>query len=299
VTLDRLFVTGIGGCLVDPVTGGCDPARPAVAALANLDVPLVLCSSRPRREVELVSRLFGLATPMIVENGAALVVPDGHLQRGVPGGRPEREHQVLVLGPPRQRLREALAEIAAAARVEVRLVADLRPGDRPASGGGGWAPSSTVHDYVDPFLVEREQDAVALAREAETRGLRVARGEHALHLLGGADKGLALRTLLSLYEREGLRPRVVALGAWPTDLPMLRAAHRPIVLPGPAGRPDPQLAAGLPEAERARRGGPEGWNDAVLAVLTGRQLPAAGAERAPCGPDAGLPIRDVGLAARG
>ena len=52
---------------------------------------------------------------------------------------------------------------------------------------------------------------------------------------------------------------------------MLRAAHRPVVLPGPLGGVEPLLAAELPQAERAARGGPEGWNDAVLAVLTGRR----------------------------
>jgi hypothetical protein len=80
--------------------------------------------------------------------------------------------------------------------------------------------------------------------------------------------------LLSLYEREGRLPRAVALGTWQVDLPMLRAAHRPVVLPGPGGDVEPWLAAELPDAERAPRGGPEGWNDAVLAILTGRRLPA-------------------------
>jgi mannosyl-3-phosphoglycerate phosphatase len=206
VTLDRLFVSGIGGCLVDPVTHDYDPARPAVAALASLGVPLVLCSSRPRREVELVSRIFGLGAPMIVENGAALLVPDGHLPHGVPGGQRDGDHHVLLLGPPRQRLREALAVVAAAARVEVRLVADLPPGDRPVTGSPAGAPSSTAYEYTDPFLVEREPDAVALARVAEARGLRVARRERVLHLLGGADKGLALRTRCRSTSARGSAP---------------------------------------------------------------------------------------------
>jgi len=301
VTLNRLVVSSIDGGLVDPLTRDYDPARPAIAALATVGVPLVLCSSRPRAEVELVSRLFGLGAPVIVENGAALIVPDGHLPHGVPGGRRDGEHHVLLLGPPRQRLREALAEVAAAARVEVRLVADLPPGDRAASGGpaGFLARTSLHYEYTDPFLVEREEDAVALAREADARGLRVARGERFFYLFGGADKGLALRTLLSLYEREGERPRTVALGTWPVDLPMLQAAHRPIVLPGPAGCVEPQLAAGLPHAERATRGGPEGWNDAVLAVLTGRRLPAVSADDGRGGREAQAVERELRLAARG
>jgi len=95
-----------------------------------------------------------------------------------------------------------------------------------------------------------------------------------------------VRTLLSLYERDGSLPKAIALGVWELDLSMLRAAHRPVVLPGPGGGIEPRLAAALPRAERAPSGGPEGWNDAVLAVLTGRRLPTL-AGNAPGGRDAG------------
>ena len=90
-----------------------------------------------------------------------------------------------------------------------------------------------------------------------------------------------MRTLLSLYEREGRLPTAIALGAWQVDLPMLRAAHRPIVLPGPGGGVEPVLAAELKHAERARREGPEAWNDAVLTVLAGRRLPTVSPEAEP------------------
>lgn len=298
MTPDRVVVSGIDGGLLHPLTKDYDPARPAIAALARLGVPLVLCSSRPRAEVALVSRLFGLGAPMIVENGAALIVPAGHLLHGVPGGCWDGEYHVLQLGPPRERLREALAEVAAAARVEVRTVTDLRADDRFHRTGpaGPLAPTARGYEHTEPFVLEREEDAASLAREAEARGLKVARGERLLYLCGGADKGLAVRTLLSLYEREGGLPRAIALGTWQVDLPMLRAAHRPVVLPGPAGRLEPCLVAALPHAERAPRGGPEGWNDAVLAVLTGRHLPPVAPDGRPT--DDAPAIDGVGVAAR-
>jgi mannosyl-3-phosphoglycerate phosphatase len=258
VTPDRVVFSGVGGGLLQRDTLSYDPARPAIAALARLEVPLVLCSSRPRSEVMLVSRLLGLGAPMIVENGAALVVPAGHLRGGVPGGQWDGEFHVLSLGPPREALREALVEVAAAARVEVRV------------------PPAPDREHTEPFLLETEADASALAREAAARGLRVFRGETHYYLCGGADKGLAARMLLSLYEREGRLPRAIALGTWQVDLPMLRTVHRPVVLPGPGGRVESLLAAELPHGERALRGGPEGWNDAVLAILAGQRLPTLG-----------------------
>jgi mannosyl-3-phosphoglycerate phosphatase len=260
---DRVVFSGAGGGLLDRDTGSYEPARPAIAALARLGVPLVLCSSRPRHEIMLLWRLLGLGAPVIVENGAVLIVPDGHLRGGVPGGEWDGGFQVLRLGPRRETLREALLEVAAAARVEVRI------------------PAAPGREHSEPFLVETEKDAEALAREAAARGLRVVRGESLYHLCGGADKGLAVRTLLSLYQREGRLPTAIALGAWQLDLPMLRAVHRPVVLPGRGGGVEQRLAAELKHAERARRGGPEGWNDAVLAVLAGRRLPTVSPEARP------------------
>jgi mannosyl-3-phosphoglycerate phosphatase len=284
VTPDRIVVTGIDGALLDPLTRDYDPARPAVEVLARLGVPLVLCSGRTRAEVTFVARIFGLVdAPIIVENGAVLLVPQGHLRGGVPGGESDGEWDVLRLGPPRERLLCALREIAAAARVRVRLLSDLTSAEgarRPLPGSTlGLVPAPREH--TEPFLLEREEDAACLAREAESRGLRLDRGQSFWHLSGGADKGLAVRTLLSLYEREGRLPDSIGLGTWPMDLPMLRSVNRPIALPVAGGRLDPELAAGLPGAERAWQAGPHGWNDAVLSALSQRTLPriAAGTPR--------------------
>jgi mannosyl-3-phosphoglycerate phosphatase len=302
VTPERLVVSGIDGGLLDALTRDYDPARPAIAALAHLGVPLVLCSARTRAEVAFVSRIFGLGAPMIVENGALLLVPAGHLREGVPGGERDGEWHAIRQGPPRETLRLALEEITAAAAVRVRFLSEMTSAERLRQGtlASLLGPTPAAREYTEPFLLEREDDQETLARAAEARGFHLARGQSFWHLCGGADKGLAVRTLLALYEREGRAPEAIGLGCWQVDLPMLRAVQRPIVLPGPESRVEPTLAAGVPRAERAWQGGPRGWNDAVLAALTGRRLPSLsrGAGEPRLG-RASEPVRSGGVAARG
>ena len=265
MTPDRVVFSGAGGGLLDRETGSYEPARPAIAALARLGVPLVLCSSRtPRDHAALATARAGRARDRRERGGPDRA--DGHLRGGVPGGEWDGGFQVLRLGP-------RAGDPPGGAPPEV-----ARSG-RPRRGPG-FPPVPRGREHSEPFLVESEEDAAALAREAAARGLRVARGESLYHLCGGADKGLAVRTLLSLYQREGRLPTAIALGAWQVDLPMLRAVHRPVVCPGPAEEWSQLLAAELKHAERARRGGPEGWNDAVLTVLAGR----SSAHRLPGGP---------------
>lgn len=280
-TPHRVVVSGIDGGLLDPLTHGHDAARPALAALARLGVPLVLCTGRTRTEAAFVSRILGLNAPMIVENGAELLIPPGFLERGVPGAQWNGEHHVLHLGPRIETLRPLLRDLASAAGVRVRLLDELTSLERGRCAGlcRQLGPQAPLREYTAPFLFEDETAQWALGRVAQPRGLRLERGQGFWHLCGGASKGLAVRTLLALYERDGHLPDAIALGAWELDLSMLRAVHRPIVLPGPDGRVDSHLAEALPRAERAPAGGPEGWNEAVLTVLTGRRLPTLGQER--------------------
>jgi mannosyl-3-phosphoglycerate phosphatase len=290
VKRERVVVSGIDGGLLDPLTHDHDPARPAVAALASLGIPLVLCSARTRAEVALLWRVLGLAAPVVVENGAVLLIPDGHLRTGPPDAEWDGEWHVIRLGPHRDTLRHSLEEAAAAAGVQPRLLSQMTPEDRRrrAALEGLRAPAGDEREYAEPFLLDGDAEVSALTREAEARGLRLARGQRFWYLCGGADKGLAVRALLALYAREGSMPEAIGLGAWPIDLPMLRAVHRPIILPALGGEIDPSLAAGLPRAERASQGGPQGWNDAVLSALARRPVPAIAAPPARSEADGGF-----------
>jgi predicted mannosyl-3-phosphoglycerate phosphatase (HAD superfamily) len=85
-----------------------------------------------------------------------------------------------------------------------------------------------------------------------------------------------VRALLACYERIGLRFTSLGLGDAATDLSMLLAVDRPIVIPRRDGTLDPVLAVALSDAERAPAPGPAGWNAAVKTLLEGGRLPAVG-----------------------
>ena len=221
---------------------------------------------------------------MIAENGAVLLVPEGHLRHGVPGSERDGEWHVLRLGPPRETLHHSIEQIAAAAGVRVRFLSDMARGERPREGtlASLLGPLPAVREHTEPFLLEGEEEPAALAREAEARGLGLARGQGFWHLCDGADKGLAVRTLLSLYEREGRAVEAVALGTWQVDLPMLRAVQRPIVLPGPGG-PSSRArrrapAGGARLAGRAGAGTMPSW-PSLPAVPSAHRLPGGPARR--------------------
>jgi mannosyl-3-phosphoglycerate phosphatase len=273
----RVVITDLDGCLLDADTYAYDAARPALARLADSRTPLVLCSGKTRAEMDALSRELGLVHPFIVENGGAIVFPEGSFDGDVPGAQAVGSLRILALGAPRAMLVQVLREIARDSGVRVRGFADLAPEEVQSLTrlSGPAALLALQREYDEPFLVEDEDEAAVetLSRASEARGLLLSHGGRFHHLMAGSDKGLAVRTLLAAYRRAGRNPCSAGLGDAETDLPLLRAVDRPIVVPRRDGTIDPALGSGLPGAERASAPGPEGWNGAVLALLDGRRLP--------------------------
>jgi mannosyl-3-phosphoglycerate phosphatase family protein len=271
----RLVVTDLDGTLLDEETYGFAAARAALAALRARRIPLVLCSSKTRVEMERVAAALESDGPLIVENGGAIVIP-ASFPAALPGERSPGDDVVIPLGAARARLVAALPAIAREAGVHVRSFAAMTAADVSSLTGLGESAAALalVREWDEPFVVaDRPGGDVPdrrLDHAARRRGLRVTRGGRLHHLTGPVDKGAAVRRLLGLLPPE--RGVVLGLGDAANDLPMLQAVDRAIVVPGRGGRVDPVLAAALPEAERAPEEGPAGWNAAVLAVLEGRAV---------------------------
>ncbi|MCG6922975.1 MAG: HAD-IIB family hydrolase [Acidobacteriota bacterium] len=277
----RLVVTDLDGTLLDEETYDLAAARPGLDALRARRIALVLCSSKTRAEMEALADELDLekplGTPLIVENGGAVVIRARALPRVPPGGQPDGDDVVFPMGTPRDALVAALPRVAREAGVAVRSFAAMTEDEVAALAGlePGAAARALRREWDEPFVIEGEADAGADARlEAAARrsGLRVSRGGRLHHLTGPADKGEALRALLRLLPLDP-HGRNVGLGNAANDLSMLEVVDRPIVMPRRDGEIDAALAAALPGAERAPGPGPAGWAAAVVAVLAGESLP--------------------------
>ncbi|HEX9190170.1 MAG TPA: HAD-IIB family hydrolase [Vicinamibacteria bacterium] len=259
-----LVATDLDGTLLDHETYSFEAARPALALLAERSIPLVLVTSKTRAEAEAIAALIGTPPLLVVENGGAVVVPEGSV-----GTR------TIGLGVPYPRLVEALDAIALEAGASVRGFSSLSRREVEDLTGlrGAAAERARVRGFDEPFLVSDPGVVPALEKAAARRGLAVTRGGRFHHLVGaGTDKGRALRALLRLPGAGGEGVVTVGLGDAANDLSLLQAVDRPVIVPRPNGAPDAVLAAELPGAETAPAPGPAGWNAAVLAILSGERL---------------------------
>lgn len=256
-----IVFTDLDGTLLDHDDYSFAKAKPALAELDRLGIPLVLATSKTRLEVRELRKKLGNRQPSIVENGGALVLPQ-------PDGDDDEE-QVIVMGIPYAIIREKLDRWREAH-------------GRCFEGFGDWNAQGVVQHTGLPLedaerALDREGsepiiwlgDDTLLAsfrRDLEGEGLRLLQGGRFLHVMGDTDKGKACRRLLDQegWNGEG-RSFVVALGDSANDRQMLEMADVGVVVRRSDG--SHLEIAGNDRTLQTTEMGPAGWNRAVLDLL--------------------------------
>ena len=265
-----VVLTDLDGTLLDSVTYSFQAATPALRALRQRKIPVVLVSSKTRAEVQPIRFNLDNHDPFVVENGGALYVSTDLFGFPVEGGTSRGPFQVVEFGAPYPTLRNTLKELEQAAGIPLRGFGDMPPGEVAERTGLSLqdAVLAKQREYDEPFVVEGSEHLLQeLGRLAEERGVRITRGGRFCHLMGATDKGRACRVLLDWYRRQQEPAALVAIGLGDglNDLPMLSAVDRPIAIQ----RPDGTYVAEMlrPGVVRAPGIGPAGWNQAILEML--------------------------------
>jgi mannosyl-3-phosphoglycerate phosphatase len=260
-----IVFTDLDGTLLDH-TYSYEAAKPALTALEQNGIPLVLVSSKTRAEIERLRARMRHHDPFIVENGGAAVIPTAVFDRPPPHATTIGGYHTIAFGAPYSKLRTALIDIAQAMGVTVRGFGDMTVEEIEARTGLSReeADLARQREYDEPFdVVGGSVTIEKLREEARLRGLECTRGGRFYHLLGSTDKGKACRYLIDCYRREwGGECTTIAVGDSLNDLPMLASVDRPILVQRQDGSFEGTIE--LPHLVRMNGVGPRGWNAAIL-----------------------------------
>ena len=269
---NRLVVfTDLDGCLLDHDTYSFAPAAEALAVLAAQEIPLVLCSSKTRAEIEMLQQDLGIAHPFLNENGGALFLPRGYFQFPIRESRAMAGYDVLEFGLPYYRVVESLHRVVRELEIPVVGFSDMTTEEvaKDFKLSLMEARLAKLREYDEPFRILDPSPAARsrLFKALHRAGLRCTRGGRYNHLTGVTDKGLGVRTLKSLYERAWGKIVAVGLGDAHNDLSLLQEADIPIVVQNPASDATNRLLRKVPTARLTSAPGPRGWNEAILEVV--------------------------------
>jgi len=264
-----LVYTDLDGTLLDHDTYRFDDAEATLERLKEGGVPIILCSSKTRAEIEALCRKMALNDPFISENGGAVFVPEALSGLQTAGWKRKGIYRVMELGTPHEILMETYYQIKAAGGFQMVGFSEMAPEEVARHTGLSVeeARLAAQRDYSEPFMFHEKGNRVRqLEAEIARRGLRVTMGGRFFHLMGGNDKGKAVEQLTLAYAQSlpGRKISTIGLGDGPNDIPMLRCVDQPVIIRKKTGE---WLAFdNRQEAYFTDKPGPGGWAEAIQAL---------------------------------
>jgi mannosyl-3-phosphoglycerate phosphatase len=264
-----VIFTDLDGTLLDHCSYEWKEAKPALNLCKQLQVPLILVSSKTRGEINVLRQELGLTSPFISENGGGIFFPEEGSHPVPPDAVFEAGLWKWSLGWPYDLLVKSLREIREELGWEIRGFSDMTREEISHLAGLDLESTrlASLREYDEPFLLaeEGERDPDALYDAAKQRGLSVTSGGRFYHLHGKTDKGESVEKLAAWYGEHRSHVMTIALGDSPNDFSMLKKVNHPVLIR--SSRQFPGVQEKIPGLQITKEKGPKGWNAAVLDLL--------------------------------
>jgi mannosyl-3-phosphoglycerate phosphatase len=265
-----VIFTDLDGTLLDDATYSFEKALPALELIRQNTIPLILCSSKTKTEVEYYRKKLANEHPFVSENGGGIFIPKNYFDFPLSTAsfpiEEEADYYVIRLGARYSDLRNAVKElqqegfeITGFGDMTAKELADMTDMNIDE------AVMAKERDFDEPFIYKGPNHKLPhLFQSINQKGFTFTRGRF-FHILGSSNKGIAVSILTDLYIRKYGNIKTIALGDSPNDIPMLEKVDFPVCVQKQNGIYDPQID--IPKLIRADGIGPEGWNRAVLELL--------------------------------
>ncbi|MDO9585449.1 MAG: HAD hydrolase family protein, partial [Syntrophales bacterium] len=153
-----IIFTDLDGSLLNHDDYSFDGAVPSLERISDPKVPLIIATSKTRREVELLQGVMGIREPFIIENGGGIFFTAGYRGFTIPKGQPKSVYTLVRLGMPYSRIRSFFVTIRA--QFGARGFGDLSVEEVSELTGLSLkqAELAKAREFTEPFLLERDED---------------------------------------------------------------------------------------------------------------------------------------------
>ena len=252
------IVTDLDGTLMDE-NYDISPARKTLKLLAELDIPVIPCTSKTASEVRYFREVNGLFDPFIVENGAAVY---GNYENN-------SSEWKLILGDSYKKLRIVLKNISKLVNYNLTPLNDLNKNQIFELTGLSEQGIKRALDrqWSVPFLNPPDEIFERIKLNCESYNVHVFKGNRMSHLLSNkSHKGEAVNKLKVHLKNKDVK--IIALGDSQNDLPLLEYADISIVIPGKNGA-NKYLQNGIDKGYFKLANAPHalGWSNSIQDVI--------------------------------
>jgi mannosyl-3-phosphoglycerate phosphatase len=265
-----IIFTDLDGTLLDYSTYSFEAAFPALQFLKEKDIPLIICSSKTRREIEYYREKLENPHPFISENGGCIFIPKDYFKFQISNFKfqidKSQKYYTIKLGASYKDLRIAFKELRKEG-FDVRGFGDMTIQELTeiTNMSINEAEMAKERDFDESFIFNgNETETQKLFATIKSKGFNFTQGRF-YHILGNSDKGKAVSILTELYESKFGEIITVGIGDSPNDIPMLERVDYPIIVMKQDGSYDSKI--NVLNLIRAEGIGPKGWNSAVIKLI--------------------------------
>ena len=265
-----IVFTDLDGTLLDHSTYSFYEAEEALELLREKGVPLILCSSKSRDEIKVYRKKLSNDEPFISENGGAIFIPEGYGGFKCDFDKIDDGYLVIEIGSEYQTLVDAFEKIKRKLGINIKSIAEFTIDEIVELTGLSREESflAQKREYTLPFIIYGGEDDVKIIKdEILSSGLVYTEGARFVYLMGGNDKGKAVKILTDIFKKNSPETGIttVGLGDSLNDLPMLEVVDKAFLVKKEAGNYEERIKVeGLVYADGI---GPVGWNKAVLGLF--------------------------------
>ncbi len=263
MSMKLLIFTDLDGTFLNHHNYSFEESFEALQKIKAAGVPLIFTTSKTKAEVEYLQEKVGILEPFIVENGAALFIPEGYQGLDLSFLEKYDDKRIMLFGKSYAKVLEFyrghkdifnIVGLSDMSDEEIVHLTGLNQRD---------VILAKQRDFTEPFILKDETKLAALKKSAHRYGLKITQGGRFYHIMSESqDKGIAVIKTIELFEAlYQERVRSIALGDSQNDTAMLEHVDIPILIQKYDGS---YLETNVPHIQKSSYQGSKGWNEMVL-----------------------------------
>ncbi|MBD3247512.1 HAD-IIB family hydrolase [Candidatus Pacearchaeota archaeon] len=261
-----------------------EKAENGLKLLKKKKIPLIICTSKTRKEIEVYRKKIGNKHPFISEDGGGIFIPKNYFSKKVDFDYDKKikGYYVIELGVHYKNLVKILHGIEKRKEhknVKVIAFNDMSVNDLMNDSGLNkeQARLAKSREYDEPFkLIGKKPAKAKFLRAINKKGMDYTKGGRYYHILGENDKGKAIKILKKIYKKEfecnskngkaknsQIQIKTIGIGDNTNDKEMLKAVDKPYLVQRPNGKYKFK-GRNIKGMRKVKGIGPVGWNKVIL-----------------------------------
>ncbi|MBB1288376.1 HAD-IIB family hydrolase [Pseudoalteromonas sp. SR43-6] len=267
-TLQPIIFTDLDGTLLDHADYNINNISELLQQLQNAHIPVVFNTSKTFCEVIELKNDLNIQQPFIVENGAAVFIPEDYFELKPIGCKKVGAYWCYAMAKPLSSLLKDLNTLKADYKAHYKLFSDLSSEQISELTGldDAQARRAQTRDYSDPlYWYGNDELLTAFVNDVEALGYDIKIGGRFIHIAKNTDKSAAQQWLVKQFTHHFRKPlTVIALGDSDNDKQMLEHANIAIIIANPASKKPVKLSHN--KARYSQSPAPLGWIEEITSL---------------------------------